>query len=364
MNQIKNLILILTSFISYSQTNSIVILDHISKKELIGIQILSKEGSLLLSSDDKGNIDIKKLKRANIKNIVIYDSEYKIIEYKIDQIPAIIYLEKQNPFILNEITIKSKKKKKKYFKISGYLRSWQLVNNKLVRYGDALVDFRIPYKKSKNPLITGIKKKITAYRTFKTDTINPKKSIISFSGYNPFFDVNIPQENILIRQSYENYILEKKEDSLYTILKQGEKVGHLTYNLQQKPIKINLSENFEGKEAIKNAFGEFFAGSINIEKWNNKDKKRHLLYSFSNDKKVFKTKISNQTTETINEFFIDNQSIHSIKNRKISNKYRRNINKYKSYYNNEFWIKEIKKHPLPTNIKNQLTNINENKNIY
>lgn len=69
----------------------------------------------------------------------------------------------------------------------------------------------------------------------------------------------------------------------------------------------------KGKEAIKNAVGEFFISSYNIEKWNNKNKKRYLLYSFSNDKKVFKTKISNQTTETINDFFIDT-SVNEDKN--------------------------------------------------
>lgn len=97
-----------------------------------------------------------------------------------------------------------------------------------------MVDFRIPYKKSKNPVITGIKKKIRAYRTFKTDSIKPKSSIISISGYDPFLNINIPQEDILIRQRYKNYKLEKKEDSLYTLLKQGQKVGYLTYNSQKK----------------------------------------------------------------------------------------------------------------------------------
>jgi hypothetical protein len=350
----------LIPFLSFSQ-NTITVLDKKNKTPLIGVHILSKEGSFLLSTDNKGVVNIGNLEKAGIKDIIIYDPNYNLLEYKINKVPKIIYLEERKAVLLETITIKSKQKRKKYFIVHGYIRSWQLVNNKLIKYGDALVEYHIPYKKQKNGVVTGIKNYITGYRTFKTDSIKQKSRIISFSRKDNFLDYHIPRRNILIRQNYENYKIAKNKDSLYNIYKKNKKIGYVTYNKEKLPIRIIISENSKENEEMKSRFWELSASSKNIEKWVGKDLERHLSYSSSSEKILIETKLGDKVVETINEIFINNKISYNLKKPKKSKRF---LDIDRSFYIDEYWEKQILKHQLPSNIKKQLTSINENKNTY
>ena len=354
------IIVMLVPLLSFSQ-KKITILDKYNKKSLIGVNILSKEGAFLLSTDNKGHVNIEYLEEAGIKDIIIYDPNYNLLEYKINKVPKIIYLEEKKAVLLETITIKSKLKKGEYFIVHGYIRSWQLVNNKLIKYGDALIEYHIPYKKQENSVVTGIKNYITAYRTFKTDSIKQKSRIISFSRKDNFLDYHIPRKNILIKQDYEDYKIAQNKDSLYNIYKENKKIGYVIYNKEKLPITIVISENSEENEEIKSSFWKLSAHSKNTEKWLGEGLERHLSYSFSSEKILIETKLGDKVVETINEIFINNKISYNLTKPKKSKRF---LDIDRSYYIDKYWNKQILEHQLPSNIKKQLTSINENKNTY
>lgn len=362
INNIK-IILFFTPLFLCAQNTKITILDKLDKKPLNGIQIFSENGSFIGNSNSNGEFEFDKnlFQQSGLKNIMIYNSDYLPIEYKIDKIPTIVYLEKTEVYQLKPIIL-IQKLSKKYFTIKGYVRSWELVNNKLVKYGDALIEYQIPYENTNNDFNTGIKNFITAYRTFKIDSIKQKSRIISISSFDSYLNYRIPKRDLLAR-GWKHYKSEQVTDSLYTIFDEGKKVGFAVFDKNNNPSLINLEENFEKDEAIKVLLWKFSGKFKNIEKWTGDGDAKHLSYSFSSEKAIVETKTNGRynTVETINEIFIDNKIIFDDKK---PEKYFTNIDKDRSFYNTEYWAEIIKKHPLPSEIKAQLINVNENKNTY
>ena len=324
---------------------------------MIGVQIFSKEGSLISSTDNKGQFKLNISKEDN-ETIVVYKNGYEIVEYSLKSVPSKIELtEKQE--ILEEVVIKATVKKKKYFKIKGYARSWELKNKKLVKYGDALIEYLIPYKETNNDVVTGIKRYVTQYRTFKVDSIKDKSKIISFSSYNSFFDIKIPKRNVLKRQSYENYNFKIRKEGVSDIYINDLSVGYVEFK-DSIPIEISVDGNPK-KESVKNYIGTFSFNEKIIEKWSKKGNKRFIKYLFKYKQKNIKTKLGSNDIETVNEIFITDIAYNSGKKPK---KNKRHIDKDRSYYFENYWSNEMEKHPLPSYIKNQLTKVNEKKNKY
>jgi hypothetical protein len=361
-NYLKAIFLLLPLLFN-AQNTKITILDATDKKPLNGIQILSENGSSIGNTDSKGEFEVELafFQQSRIKSIMVYDENYLPIEYKIDEIPSIAYLEKIRHYELEPIVI-IKKLSEKYFTIKGYIRSWQLVNNKLVKYGDALMEYHIPYENTNNDFATGIKNYAKEYRTFKIDSIKQKSRIISISRFDNFLNYQIPKRDDLAR-GWKRYKLKQIKDSLYTIFEEGKNVGYAINDKNDKASEINISQSFEGEEAMKFLFWKFSGSYKYIEKWKGEGETRHLSYLFSSEKTLVETKTKGiyNALETINEIFIDDKIIY---NDKISEKYKSYIDKDRSFNNTEYWKEQIKKHPLPSAISEQLINVNENKNTY
>jgi hypothetical protein len=355
------IVLLFLSFQSFAQNRNVTIINKSNLQKLAGVQVLSKDGGLLITSNTEGQVSREVLLKTGLKSIVIYDSDFDIIEYNMDEIPDVIYLSEKIVSQLDDIIIYGRKKDNKYFKVRGYARSWQLSNGLLVKYADAIIEYRIPYENKGNDVVTGIKQNVIAFRTFNTDSTKQKRRGIFISGYDPYFEVRIPRRDILKRQSYKEFSIEKNEDDTYQINSGGKNVGSVVYDENKIPIKINLAENIDGEEEIKNVFFKFSYATSDIEKWIGLENQRHLSYSFSSEKRIQESRLENITVETINEIFIDDNVIYFIDKTKNSKKY---VSNDFSYYNYEFWKEEIEKHPLPAHIESQLTNTNENRNYY
>jgi hypothetical protein len=345
----------------FSQNIKITILDNLEHKPVSEVQIFSENGSLLGSSNSAGEFEFQlhSIQEQGIKTIMIYDGNYLSQEFRIAKIPKIIYLEKIKSYELEPVVIR-KKGFEEYYIVKGYIRSWKLLNNKLIKYGDAIIEYHIPYKNSENVIITGIKYHIREYRTFKTDSIKQKSRIISIHGYDSFLDYKIPKRDILADGRY--YSTELVKDSLYNVLNNGKKVGTAIIS-NNNVAQTYIKESFEGDEAIKVLLWKLSVAYTDFEKWKGEDETRHLSYSFTNEKKLIETKIKGKfnAEETINEIFIDDEIIYdAIKPQKSKT----SIDTDRSYYSTEYFKEQIKKHPLPKAIKEQLTNINENKNTY
>jgi len=364
MSNYLKIIFLLLPILVYAQNTKITILDAKDKKPLNGIQILSENGSSIGNTDSKGEFEVESgfFQQSRIKSIMVYDENYLPIEYKIDEIPNIVYLEKIWHYELEPVVI-VKKLSEKYFTLKGYVRSWKLVNNKLVKYGDALIEYHIPYDTLKyNDFVTGIKTFATEYRTFKTDSIKQKSRIISISLYDEYLNYLIPKRDFFTL-GQKKYKLELVKDSLYYVFEADKKVGYVVKDKNNNLMEININETFEGDEAIKVNFWKISGGYNNIEKWIEDGETRHLSYSFSSEKVFVKTKTAGKfnAVEIINEIFIDDKIIY---NDKKPDKYKSHIDKDRSFYNTEYWQKQIKKHPLPSAISIQLINVNENMNTY
>jgi heme oxygenase len=105
------------------------------------------------------------------------------------------------------------------------------------------------------------------------------------------------------------------------------------------------------------------ASYTNFEKWTGEGDTKHLVYSFSNEKKMIETTTKGKynAEETINEIFIDDKIIYDGKKPQKS---KNHVDKDRSYYSTEYWKEQIKKHPLPKAINEQLIYVNESKNTY
>jgi hypothetical protein len=225
------------------------------------------------------------------------------------------------------------------------------------------MEYHIPYDTLKyNDVVTGIKNFAKEYRTFKIDSIKQKSRIISISTFDNFLNYQIPKRDDLAR-GWKRYKLKQIKDSLYAVFEEVKNVGYAITDKDDKASEISINQSFEGEEAMKFLFWKFSGSFKNIEKWNGEGETRHLSYSFSSEKILVKTKTKEMynAVETINEIFIDDKIIY---NDKIPEEFKSYIDKDRSFYNTEYWKEQIKKHPLPSAIAEQLINVNENKNTY
>lgn len=360
--KINNYLKIITFFFSvffYGQNTKIIILDGIDNKPLNGIQILSDTGSYIANSNEKGEFLINKtlLQKDNCKSILIYDTNFLPIEYKIDEIPSTIFLEETRHYQLDPVVI-IKKKSQEYFTVKGYFRSWKLINNKLAKYSDGLIEYHIPYDKTKyHNFNTGMKFYSTQYRTFESESIEDKHDKRGMFG-DRYLELYIHKRVPFI--GLENfYKLEQQRDSLYTVYQEGINVGYTIMNNKKDPIYINISNDLEGGNAIHTGIGKIFGKFQTIEKWSPDEETKHVTYWFSSRKAM--TKDRKNTEETINEIFIDDKIIYDDKTPEI---YKKRIDRDESFYNTEYWKEQLAKHPLPSAIKEQLKLIKENKNDY
>lgn len=363
LKEIIKFSLLIFPFFIYAQKSKIAFLDESSKKPIIGLQIFSENGSFIGNTNSTGEfeLDIKLLQQGDIKSIIAYNSEYSSQEYKLNEVPNFIYLKKNIAIELETVVIKAGSSKK-YFTLKGYFRSWKLVNNKLVKYGDGLVEYLLPYDSIKNDFNTGIKNHYTAYRTFKTDSIKNKSRVISITSYDNFLDTHITKNDEL-KRGRKHYKVIKDNKTSGDIYDEGKKVGYVSYDNNNNPSEIRVSQNFEGDEAIKVLFWKLSGKSITIEKWSGEGDFRHPTYLFLNEKKIIKTRTEGNynNVETITEIFIDDDIIYDDKK---PVKYKPNIDKGRSFYSTNYWEEQLLKHPLPSAINQQLINVNENKNSY
>ncbi|MFV7235504.1 hypothetical protein [Flavobacterium sp. ZB4R12] len=361
INFIKSIVLLFPLLLS-GQNVTVKIVGDLDKKPLMGIQILSETGSFISESNSNGGFDynLALLKDEGVKNVVFYDSNYLPVEYKIDEIPSIIYLKKIKSYELESVLV-TNPHSKKYFILKGYCRSWKLVNNKLVKYGDGLIDYRIPYSKRDENVEYNIKNYVSAYRTFMIDSIKPKSRIVSISIHDRFLDCYLPKSDIL-KSAPHYYKSVKEKDSLYVVLHEGEKTGYAIYDKNDLPAEINVSESFEKEEEIKLLIWKISGKFKNIEKWTGEGNTRHPSYLFSSKKIMVKTKFEGKfnNVETVTELFIDD----FVYNDEKPLVYKSYIDKDRSFYNSNYWDEQLVKHPLLSEIKAQLTNVNENKNNY
>lgn len=355
-------ILLMSLFLSSSNQNVLVV-DKTDHTPIAGVEILSDEGSVLLNTDLNGMFNKSRLKEIGIKHVILYSPEHKLIDFKTENLPDTIFLEKREPIELEGVTIVKSAKKEKYFTVRGYARSWKLTNNKLSRYGDAIIEYHIPYEKSNNDFATGIKNYITEYRTFKIDNIKQKSRVISISAYDGFFDCRIPIRDILERtKSYKNYTLENIKDSLYNIIEDKSIVGIAVLADNKYPAKINLVEEFRSDEVKKNIFWKFSVGEKNTEVWTGEGEERHPLYLFYNKKFIVNTKLGSASIEVVNEIFIEDIVING---NTIPDKSVRHIDIDRSYYSNNKNLElKLLEHPLPSNIEQQIRTTTENKNKF
>ncbi len=357
MKKINLFLILLIPIISFCQEKVILVVDKNTKKPLTGVQIFLKEGSLISSTDNKGQFKLNISKEDNI-TIVIYKYGYDIIEYSLNSIPNKIELsEKQET--LEEVVIKVRVQKKKYFKIKGYARSWQLKNGKLIKYGDALVEYLIPYKESNDDFATGIKDYVIQYRTFKIDSIKDKSRIINISFRDEFFNIRIPNRDVLTRRSYKDYSFKIRKEGVSDIFIDDLPIGYVKFK-DSIPIEVSI-DNKSKKESIKTSIGVSRFNELVFEKWSNKESKRFVKYLFKYNQKNIKTKLGNNDIETVNEIFITDIVYNSDKKTKKSKKA---IDSDRSSYFENYWSKEMEKYPLPSYIKSQLTKVNEKKNKY
>lgn len=358
------LIFILNPHFTFAQLTRIIALDKVSKKPINGISVLTEIGSLIGSTSEKGEFifDKSSFEKLEIKKIIFYNMDYQSVELPFGTLPNIIYLEKIKVNQLDEVEIKAKRINK-YYTLSAYVRSWKLVNNKLVRYGDAITDYEIPFERSKNPFRAQKNKYIKASRNFKIDSIKAKSKVISISFKDGFFNDDLPNGD-RISSSWSWYSTKKVKDSLYHVYDEGTNVGYAIFDKENLPAEIYVTNNFEGEEAIKIALWWKITGkSKNIEKWTTTGGIRRPTYFLSNRKTLEEGKVKGQINEieTVTEIFFDNKiSFDWVK----PIKYKSQIDIDQSFYNVDYWTEELKKHPLPSFILEQLNSVNELKNVF
>lgn len=348
----------------FAQSTKIIVLDRAYKQPINGLSILTEIGSLIGNTNEKGEFlfDQPSLAKLEVKKIMLYSVDYQPVELSFATLPNIVYLEKIKVNQLDGVEIKGKRTNK-YYMLSAYVRSWKLENDKLVRYGDAIIDYEIPFEHLKNPFRAQKNKYIRASRNFRIDSIKAKSKIVSISSYDGFFNNDLPNGD-RISSSWSWYTTKKAKDSLYNVYDEGKNVGYAIYNKENLPKEINLTNSFEGDEAIKIALWWKISGkSKNIEKWTTTGSIRRPTYLLSNEKRLKKGSVIGQINaeETVTEIFIDDKINYTwIK----PIKYKSHIDIDGSFYSVDYWTEEIKKHPLPSFILEQLNSVNELKNTY
>lgn len=342
------------------QVKTIKFLNKQDGKPIIGLQIFSETGSHLGNTNINGEFEfnLHLLSQNNINNVTVYNTDYYDTEYNLNEIPSVIYLTK-NVTQLKEVEIVARTSKK-YYTLKGYFRSWQLINGKLIKYGDGIVDYHIPYAAAVNDFNTGVKSYIKAFRTFKGDSTAQILKMVKAPPLDGYLNVTrIPKNDILKRDLRHNtkYLNENTSE----IFKDDKKIGYVIFDKSNIPVLISTATNQDDVEEI-NYFGKITAKFSDVEKWVGEGDTRHPVYIFSNIKtngKLEKDGKINQI-ETITEIFIEDKIIY---NDKKPDKYSI-IYRDKSFYNFNYWDELLLKYPLPKEIQTQLTKVNENKNIY
>ncbi|QPH39220.1 hypothetical protein [Pedobacter endophyticus] len=341
----------------------IIILDKADNKPIKGISILTESGGLIGDTNEKGEFIFDKsfFGELKITKIMIYSIDYQSVEFPIGILPNIIYVKKIKVNELDGVEIKAKRINK-YYILSAFVRSWKLVNNKVVRYGDAITDYQILFEGSKYPFRAQKNKYIRAFRNFKIDSIKAKSKVFSITFSDGFFNDDLPNGD-RISSSWSWYSTKKVKDSLYDVFDEGKNVGYAIFDKENFPVEINVTNDFDGDEALKIALWWKISGkSKNIEKWTKTDNIRHPIYIFSDKKTLEKShngKINE--VETVTEIYLSDK-IRFDWNKPI--KYKANIDTDRSFYDKDYWTEEMKKHPLPSFILGQLGSINELENVY
>lgn len=359
----KFYLIIFTFFFSqnfHSQNVDLKILNS-ENKPYSGVQVFTDLGNLLGLSNTEGVFEFnkKELVEMNVEKIILKTDETDIYECSLENIPKIIQLNRKEKEVLIPEVILSKKSFN-YFTVKGYIRSWQLNNNKLVKYGDGIVEYHIPNDSLKPK--KEIKSYPLNYRTFTADSISKKTPFVSISFNPEFFSIKIPKDDpITMYPNFYKKVLVK--DSLYNIERRNEKAGYLISDKNNKPIEIQISSSFNQDELkdIKIGFWKISGADQTIQKWKNLKKYRYPKYILSNFKFLVKNKkgIKKNMTEIVTEVFIENISFSDGKPTNY-----KSINPFQSYYRSKFWVEQLEKHPLPEKILEQLQNIKENKNTF
>ena len=363
MKKLFCFIFLVSPYFVFAQVTKMTVLDRADKNPINGINILTETGSLIGNTNEKGEFvfDKSSFGELEIKKLMFYNIDYQSIELPAINLPTVIYLDKIKVYQLNTVEIKPKSINQSFI-LCAYIRSWKLVNDKLVRFGDAIVDYEVPFEGSKDPTRLQKKKYIKGMRNFKIDSIKSKSRIISITYNNNFFSEGLPKSDPISRGGGSS--VKKVKDSLYDYYFDGKKIGYAIYDKKNLPSEIHTSRNFEGEEAIKvSAWWKISGKSKYIAKWTGSDRTRRPTYIFSNQKIAVDSKIKGKTNaeETVTEIFIDaNINYDWIK----PIKYKPFVDIDRSFYNEDYWTKEMKKHPLPSFILEQLKNVNELKNVY
>lgn len=345
-----------------AQKSNILFLDQQSEEPIIGLQIFSENGSFVSNTNSKGvfELDIKMLQQGGVKSIIAYNTDYVSLEFELNEVPSLVYLKKNEMIQLDPVTV-SASKLSKYFTVKAYFRSWQLANGKLIKYGDGLVSYRMPYAEVEDNFNTGVKSYFSAYRTFKADAIKQKSRIISISSLlDDYLNVSrIPKNDLLKRSPY--YEVNLIKDGYGAIYDEGKQIGFTNFDENNVAEEINVHRAFEGEDSKKIVFWKISGKSTVIEKWTGVGEARHPNYLFNNYKKAVKSRDEFKYIETVTEIFIDDAIIDGDQKPENSKKF---IDGDRSFYYANYWEELLKKYPLPSEIKSQLIEVNENKNIY
>ncbi|ADV48223.1 hypothetical protein Celal_0896 [Cellulophaga algicola DSM 14237] len=346
----------------YAQKSNVLFLDQQSEEPIIGLQIFSENGSFVANTNSKGvfELDIKMLQQGGVKSIIAYNTDYVSLEFKLNEVPSLVYLKRNEMIQLDPVTV-SARKLSKYFTVKAYFRSWKLENGKLIRYGDGLVSYRLPYADVRDNYSTGVKSNFSAYRTFNADAVKQKSRIIriEFLGDDYLNVSRIPKNDLLKSRLY--YEVDSIKDGYGAIYNEGKRIGFANFDENNVAQEINVHRAFEGEDSEKIVFWEISGKSTMIEKWTGVGEARHPNYLFNNYKKAVKAKDKFSYIETVTEIFIDDAIIDGDQRPENSKK---DIDGDRSFYTTNYWEELLMKYPLPSEITSQLIEVNENKNIY
>lgn len=359
---ILKLIFIVFPILLTAQKSEIKFLDELNKEPIIGLQIFSQNGSFIANANSKGifELDVELLQQGGIKSIIAYNTEYVSSEYKVSEIPAIIYLKKNETIQLDDVTVTASSSLSEYFTVKAYFRSWKLKDGALIKYGDGLVNYHVPYAEAKDNFNNDVKSYFSTYRTFNAESVKQKSRIISISIWDDYLNVSrIPKNDLLKRRVY--YKVGSIKENFGTIYEEGKDIGYVIYDENNYAKEINVNEAFDPEDVVKILSWKISGKSTEIEKWTDYGNTRHPSYLFSNYKKGIKSKKKENYIETVTEIFIEDTIIDGEQKPENSKKH---IDQDRSYYKANFWDELLKKHPLPSEIKAQLTTVNENKNTF
>ena len=360
------IILLFFPLILFSQKTNIIVKDFATKAPII-VQIFSDNGNYIASTNIDGRYEFEKKDISNygIKKLLFINSDYETEEFIVDEIPNVILLRKIKFKEIAQINLVANKKE--YYKVRGYFRSWRLLNNKLVKFTDGIVETKIPYDtlKNKNNFTTKTDNYFISYRNFLENNTKEKNTYIRLSD--GILNYSIPKYHKL--KGLDNYYkYQKINDSVSRIsIREKEKdnleKGYVIYDGLHHPTEIQTNVEFKDDKQIKILFWKLSGSFKNIEKWVKDGNLYRPSYLFSSKKALIKNKISNQfdNEEVISEIYIDDNIIH---NEEIPQKHKKQINPNSSFYNNPYWEVYLIKHPLPKLIYEQITKLKEAQNKF